>query len=303
MDVPSEPISETTAEMQALSAKYAQLLKESGFVPPGHFYSPVPSLAEIRQDAGRIFGPFKKEVPGVDLREKAQLSLLRKFIPYYKEQPFGDNPSENTRYHFFNPAYGHSDGLMLYCMLRYLRPKRLIEIGSGYSSCVTLDTDERFLGGKLDITFVEPYPELLLSLMREGDREKTKILGQRLQDVDPSIFDVLEANDILFIDSTHVSKIDSDVNHIFFNILPRLKPGVRVHLHDIFFPFEYPSDWVFEGRAWSEIYMLRAFLQFNSAFQVVLMNTFMEHYHEKFFQKNMPLCLKNPGGSIWLERV
>jgi hypothetical protein len=117
------------------------------------------------------------------------------------------------------------------------------------------------------------------------------------------VFESLEKNDILFIDSTHVSRVDSDVNRALFEILPRLKSGVFVHFHDVFFPFEYPRQWVFEGRAWNELYMLRAFLQYNKGFNVVLMNTFMEHFHESFFRENMPLCLKNRGGSIWLEKT
>src|SRR5690606_17050723 len=110
------------------------------------------------------------------------------------------------------------------------------------------------------------------------------------------------ANDILFIDSTHVSKINSDVNYIFFEILPRLASGVYIHFHDIFFPFEYPKAWVYEGRAWNEAYILRAFLQYNNAFSVVLMNTFMDQFHKSFFREHMPLCLINPGGSIWIRK-
>ena len=97
--------------------------------------------------------------------------------------------------------------------------------------------------------------------------------------------------------------MSSDVNHIFFEILPRLSSGVHIHFHDIFYPFEYPKDWVYEGRAWNEAYVLRAFLQYNSAFRVVLMNTFMERYHESFFQERMPLCLKNTGASLWIRKM
>jgi len=129
------------------------------------------------------------------------------------------------------------------------------------------------------------------------------MLPSRLQDVDASEFEALRANDILFIDSTHVSKINSDVNRIFFEILPRLSPGVHIHFHDISYPFEYPKEWVYEGRAWNEAYMLRTFLQYNTAFRIVLMNTFMERYHESFFQERMPLCLKNIGGSIWIRKM
>jgi hypothetical protein len=84
--------------------------------------------------------------------------------------------------------------------------------------------------------------------------------------------------------------------------LPRLSSGVHVHFHDIFFPFEYPKEWLLEGRAWNEAYILKAFLQYNQAFSPVLMNTYMTEFHESFFRENMPLCLKNTGASIWLKR-
>lgn len=165
-----------------------------------------------------------------------------------------------------------------------------------------LDTNELLFGGSIETTFIDPYPKLLMSLVKENDKNRIIVIPSRLQDVDPNVFEALQADDILFIDSTHVSKINSDVNHIFFDILPRLSSGVHIHFHDIFFPFEYPMDWIYEGRAWNEAYLLRAFLQFNTRFRVVLMNTFMERFHEPFFQKKMPLCLKNTGGSIWIRK-
>jgi hypothetical protein len=187
-------------------------------------------------------------------------------------------------------------------MTRYLLPRRIIEIGSGFSSCVILDTNELFFGSSIKTTFIDPYPRRLMSLIKENDRSRIEIIPHRLQDVRLSIFEELQANDILFIDSTHVSKIDSDVNRIFFEILPLLSSGVYIHFHDIFFPFEYPKEWIYEGRAWNEAYVLRAFLQYNTQFRVVLMNTFMEYFHETFFREKMPLCLKNPGGSIWIRK-
>ena len=121
--------------------------------------------------------------------------------------------------------------------------------------------------------------------------------------MEPWLFATLEENDILFIDSTHVAKIGSDVNYLFFEVLPRLRAGVYVHVHDIFHPFEYPRAWIYEGRAWTEAYMLRAFLTFNTAFEIVLFNTFLERFHRERFAHKMPLCLRNEGGSIWLRRT
>jgi hypothetical protein len=273
------------------------------FVPAGHFYSPIPSLEELARDAAVVFAAPPRTLPGLDLREDEQLALLRSFVPYYGEMPFTATRAPGLRYFFENPAYSYSDAILLHCMIRHLRPARIIEVGSGYSSCVTLDTNERFFDNRIATTFIEPYPELLFSLSTPEDRTRMRVLGSRLQDVDLAEFAALEPGDILFVDSTHVSKVHSDVNRLVFQILPSLKPGVHVHVHDIFYPFEYPRHWFEEGRAWNEAYLLRAFLQFNSAFRVVLMNTFMEHFHPGWFQAHMPLCLKNPGGSIWIERT
>lgn len=290
------------SELVALKSELAALKKDLRFVPPGHFYSPIPSLDEIKRDESIIFGNITRNIIGLELYEVEQLKLLEQFVAYYEEMPFQSEKREGLRYYFENPAYSYSDAILLHCMIRHLKPKRIIEVGSGFSSCMTLDTNELFFGGSITTTFIEPYPELLMSLIKNMDKNTIKIIPTRLQDVDLSEFEALQANDILFIDSTHVSKINSDVNRIFFDILPRLSSGVHIHFHDIFYPFEYPKSWVYEGRAWNEMYVLRAFLQNNSAFRVVLMNTFMEHFHESLFQKKMPLCLKNTGGSIWIRK-
>lgn len=270
------------------------------FVPLGHFYSPIPSAEDVARNAQPR--TIHRVIPGIDLRESDQLVLLNSLIGVYREQPFSAQPQPGFRYCFENPAYSYSDAILLYCMLRHLRPRRVIEIGSGYSSCVMLDTSERFLRPQPSFTFVEPYPQLLASLLRPAESEELTILSVRLQDVELDRFHALEANDILFVDSTHVSKLGSDVNRLIFEILPALQPGVHVHFHDIFYPFEYPQAWLEERRAWNEAYILRAFLQYNSAFRVVLMNTFMEHFHQEFFEQHMPLCMKNPGGSLWIRK-
>ena len=287
---------------EEVASERDDLQRSCGIVPPGHFYSPIPDLAEVKRDESKIFGSVPRNILGIDLRESEQLKLLENFSSYYQSIPFSPHKTDGLRYYFENPAYSYSDAIFLHCMIRHLKPRKIIEIGSGFSSCATLDTNELFFDGALELTFIEPYPDLLMSLIKEEDKSKIKVIPQRLQDVELSEFETLTANDILFIDSTHVSKINSDVNRIFFEILPILSPGVYIHFHDVFFPFEYPKPWVYEGRAWSEIYLLRTFLQYNNEFRIVLMNTFMEYFHEAFFQENMPLCLKNRGGSIWIRK-
>jgi hypothetical protein len=288
----------TIKKLPVLRGLCSKLDEDQRFVPPGHFYSPIPSLDEVKRDESTIFRTPARDVAGIALNENEQLELLQVFAGYYQNMPFQPEKTEGLRYYFENPAYSYSDAILLHCMLRHLKPLKIVEVGSGFSSCMTLDTNELYFGGAIETTFIEPYPALLLSLAKAQD--KIRVIPARLKDVDLAEFDALEANDILFIDSTHVGKINSDVNRSFIDILPRLAPGVYIHIHDIFFPFEYPKSWIYEGRAWNEAYMLRTFLQYNSAFRIVLMNTFMEQFHESFFQEKMPLCLKNRGGSIWL---
>lgn len=271
--------------------------------PPGHFYSPVPDITKVRADAARIFDRDRRDLPGVDLRESAQLELLEQFVPFYKELPFAPTTSPGLRYHYENDFFSYGDAIFLYSMLRVLRPKRLVEVGSGFSSAVVLDTNERFLGSELDLVFVDPYAERLHTLMNDGDRARARVIERPVQEVPLEVFTSLAAGDILFIDSTHVSKIGSDVNYLFFEVLPRLQKGVYVHVHDVFYPFEYPEQWVYEGRAWNENYMLRAFLQFNGAFETRLFNGLIARFHRDWLETNMPLCLKNTGGSFWMQRV
>ncbi|HXM35649.1 MAG TPA: class I SAM-dependent methyltransferase [Pyrinomonadaceae bacterium] len=269
---------------------------------PGHALSPIPSLTEVR-DREKVIYAVPRELPGIDLNEAGQLRLFDELREFYGEQPFPEQKTAGRRYWFRNPAYSYSDAILLYCMIRYLRPQRIIEAGAGYSSAAILDTNELFFDHSIECAFVEPQPQLLHSLLKDDDLERLQVQEQKLQEVDLDLFARLEANDILFIDSSHVSKIDSDVNHIFFRILPLLSSGVFIHFHDIFYPFEYPLDWVYEGRAWNETYLLRAFLQYNERFQIQLCNTFIDWFHKEKYFRDMPLVQKNTGGSIWLKKL
>lgn len=272
-------------------------LQSDLWVPPGHFYSPIPA-----KDEKILYSP-NKALPGINLNESQQIELVGSFARFYPEMPFTDDRQENLRFFFENPNFSYGDSITLYSMLRHLKPSRLIEVGSGYSSCVTLDTNEFFLNSNLNCTFIEPYPELLLSLTKEQERPGLNIISSRLQATDITVFDSLQANDILFIDSTHISKLNSDVNYLLFEVLPRLCRGVYVHFHDVFYPFEYPVSWLEENRAWNENYILHAFLQYNNNFEIVFFNDFIINYHKDWFSQHMPLSLKNPGGSLWLRKT
>lgn len=178
----------------------------------------------------------------------------------------------------------------------------MLEVGSGFSTLLTVDVKHRFLGGNLDITCIEPFPRPFL---KSGLNGLTRLIERKVQDVALVEFEQLMPGDILFIDSSHVAKTGSDVNFLYFEVLPRLRPGVRIHVHDIFFPNDYPKDWVIEqNRSWNEQYLLRALLMYSTAFGVV----FSSSYAYWRFPDLVRNALALPdgrvfgGGSIWLER-
>jgi hypothetical protein len=271
------------------------------WTPPGHFYSPIPSLHEVKVSKEEIF-ELPPAIRGVDLNEKRQIELLEVFRRLYSEQPFPAEKVPDRRYFFENPNYSYPDAIVLYSMIRYLQPRRIVEIGSGYSSAAMLDVNEIFFENSIACTFIDPYPQLLRALIKPSDRLRVPILGQKVQDVDLRVFRDLGASDILFVDSSHVAKTGSDVNYIFFKILPLLNEGVYIHFHDVFYPFEYPDEWVFEGRAWNEAYLLRAFLEYNRAFDIQFFTSYMMHKHRQVFEMELPLCVKNPSGNLWLSK-
>jgi predicted O-methyltransferase YrrM len=271
------------------------------WMSPGHFYSPIPSVDDVRKREAQLFGDPPRTLPGIDLREEAQLALLEQLKDLYAEMPFPRVRSDGLRYWFDNWAYSYADAIFLYSMLRHVRPRRVIEIGSGFSSAAMLDTNERFLDSSIELTFIDPDPSTVRALLKPTDT--AEIIAAPVQDVPLSRFEALEANDFLFVDSTHVAKTGSDVNRILFDILPRLKEGVYVHFHDMFYPFEYPKEWVYEGRAWNEDYIVRAFLEFNRTFEITLFGTYAIRFHREWFARWMPLCLENPGGALWIRKV
>lgn len=240
---------------------------------------------------------------GLDLHENDQMALLKRLASYYEDVPFPWEKEDRFRYAFNNSAYSWCDAIILFCMIRHMQPKRIIEIGSGHTSGLMLDVNEVYFGSKIDCTFIEPHPELLLSILRPHETDRVKIVASKLQNVALSLFSSLERGDILFIDSSHVVKAGSDVRRLFFDILPMLSPGVFVHFHDIFDRFEYPPEWLRAGRGWNEQYILRAFLQFNFAFRIKLFTPYMITRYRSWFESHMPDCLRNSGGHIWIERA
>ena len=252
-----------------------------------HFYSPLPTVSEL--DDG-----LWDEVndAGIRWNDDESFGLLRKLSAFAGD--FG-RIVESGGWDPSNPAFSHHDAIVYYCMVRHLRPARIVEVGSGYSTqlaCLAAaDTGT-------SITCVEPYP---------GDPLRgldVRLLERRVQDVDMAEFESLRPGDVLFIDSSHVSKVGSDVNHLLLKVLPRLAGGVHVHLHDIFIPKEYHESWIRDlCLFWNEQYLLHAFLACNSEWDVTLPVYRMFHlYHDR-----LEAALPTPtdfvgGGSFWMRR-
>lgn len=288
--------------IRGLHAHYKEYNDNSCF-PPGHFYSPIVSVSEIRQKEAEVWKDIDiAHLAGIDFNIEGQYNLLRALNQYYPEIPFKAHKQDGLRYYFENNMYSYTDGIVLFGLMRHLKPSTIIEVGSGFSSALMLDVNEKYLENNVQLHFIEPNPERLYDNITQSDKQNTHILPNKVQEVSPDYFEQLQKGDILFIDSTHVSKTGSDVNYIFFEILPRLRKGVWIHFHDIFYPFEYPKGWVYGGRNWNENYFLRAFLMHNKAYKIRLFPHFLHLHHPQVFS-SMPLANKNKGGNIWLEKI
>ena len=272
--------------------------------PPGHFYSPVADPDEI--DAARTW-PERPEVLGIDFNDAAHFEVLERDFPRF--HPDYDYPDEGTETPtlkaFFtnNSQFSWLDSRALFVLLRAQPPRRIIEVGSGFSSLLMADVNRRWLGGEVELCCIEPYPRPFL---REGIPGLSRLIESRVQEVPLTEFARLRAGDILFIDSSHVAKTGSDVNFLFFEVMPRLAAGVRIHLHDIFLPHDYPQAWVLsENRSWNEQYLLRALLMHTTAFEVL----FGCSYAFWRFPESVAAALAHPdgaaygGGSFWMRRV
>jgi hypothetical protein len=273
------------------------------FVRPGHFYSPIPDTADLASRGPTIFDRTRRPA-GIDLNEAHQLDLLRRLGVHYASLPFAPERPPGMSYAYENPNFSYGDAIVYAGMLMEFRPRRVIEVGSGHSSAALVDIDRTFLGGATEITCIEPYPALLQSLLPPAEFARIRVIPSPVQGVDLSVFTALEAGDILFIDSTHVSKCGSDVNFELFEVLPILPPGVIIHFHDMFYPFEYPEDWVLrDNRAWNELYVMRAFLADNARYGIEYFNDFIAREHRALLEATLPLALRNTGGGLWLRKL
>lgn len=184
--------------------------------------------------------------------------------------------------------------------LRHYQPNVVLEIGSGYSSRVIAAA--LIKNGKGKMVCIDPYSDANLSstLSEFG----FSVIREKVERLQPQFFDTLEAGDVLFIDSTHTVRVGGDVNFLFLEILPRLRPGVLVHIHDIFLPDEYPRDWVIEKHIfWGEQYILHAFLLFNHDFEILIATNFLAKRYPELLRRCFPGALWWGGSSFWIRRL
>ncbi len=273
---------------------FFELWQERGFhVTPVHFYQPIPDTRELVP----ALWDRESALAGIEMRAEMQLALLEELGRYAGELddvPF-EEPEDRTKYYFNNELFGGTDALVLYAMLRHFRPRRIIEVGSGFSTLLASRAVAANGGG--EITCIEPYPSAFLS------RLEVELIVEKVQTLGFAAFEALGENDVLFIDSSHVVKCGGDVTFLFLEVLPRLRPGVIVHVHDVFLPGEFPRDWMVKlHHFWTEQYLLHGFLIFNSGFRVLLANTYLGKHHPGAFQRAFPRSPWWGGGSFWMQR-
>ena len=273
---------------------------------PAHYYSPLPNIRLLKENLPRW---YKEDTsPGVDWNLQEQLALLEDLHPYSSEVNSLPSFTEVTQ-DGYGPGYGEIEALLLYMMLRHVKPARVVEVGSGVSTFYTLAALEKNREHDKvvsSLTCVEPYPnDKLRTLVSERN---VGLRACQVQDAGFDLFEELSANDVLFIDSSHVSKKDSDVDFLFLEVLPRLHKDVLIHIHDISFPMPaLPREhFLFDTYLfWNESALVRAFLTFNTTFRIVMCQSYLHYHKPEALQALVPTY--NPQvhfpSSLWLRRV
>ena len=252
-------------------------------IRPIHYYEPLPDFRAITPEQIQR----RRNYPAIDFRWDDQLRLLRELEPH---------AAELTDCDLNNDYFSGLDALVYYSLIRCLKPRRVIEIGGGYSTRIANKALAANQSGRL--TCIEPYPDDRLN----GSQFSAQLITKRVEELDVDFFSCLEANDILFIDSSHTVKFGSDVCYEFLELLPRLKRGVWVHVHDIFFPHDYPEEWLLNRRlALNEQYLLEAFLSFNPTFAPQLANHWLCLDHAA--EAARLGAITTPGSSFWMKRI
>lgn len=295
--------SSKTSDLEKATVDESQDVRTSH--PNGHFYSPVVNPAEL--DPAFIWPQPPRPILGIDFNDASHQHILSEvftsFMPEYDYPEYLEETPELCDFYTQNSQFSWLDSRTLFVLLRHWRPKRMIEVGSGFSTLLAADVKRRFLDGQMQLSCIEPYPRPFLHQKQLGiDR----LIEKKVQEVPFEVFQELQAGDILFIDSSHVAKTGSDVNFLYLEVLPRLAPGVIVHIHDIFLPMDYLYDWVMiDNRSWNEQYLLRALLMFSSAFRVIFGCTYAFSKFPGLVQKALAHKKRHAfgGGSFWMERI
>ena len=284
-----------------LLRNHAELADEWGYhVRPIHYYEPLPDFRAITSEATRrrrVSAAIDFDLPG------QQVLLQRLGVAYHAE--LDTLAAAPGGFDFHNPYFAGLDAAMYYALVRELRPGRVIEIGSGMSTRIADRAlqKNRQDGHAAELICIEPFPQPRLTV----DMPRLTLLQQTVESVPLEQFDVLQANDILFIDSSHAVKFGGDVCREILEILPRLKPGVWVQVHDIFFPEDYPATWLIDQRvAFTEQYLVEAFLAFNRHFRVRAANYWLASEHRADAERLASPALWPKGnlgcGSFWMQR-
>lgn len=258
-------------------------------IRPIHYYEPLPDFRSITAEQINR----RRTYPGIDFKWDEQLTLVDRLAAYNDEL-------RELQFDFDNAFFNGFDAAVYYSLIRHLQPQRIVEIGSGYSTQIA----DRALSvnRKGNLICIEPYPE---ERLLKADL-KIDLIQKRVEEIDLDFFARLEADDILFIDSSHTVKFGSDVCYEFLELLPILKPGVWIHVHDIFFPHDYPADWLLNQRlALNEQYLLEAFLAFNKTFTTQLANCWLclEHLDETAHLWPNTTSPNHRASSFWMKRV
>lgn len=281
-----------------------ECLKEGCLPMKVHYYSPVPDIGELdRREVWSKISPLR----GVKMNAPCQIEQLTEMAKKFSSEcVWPARPTKNPHeFHYENSCFSFQCASLLHYMIRNFKPKRIIEAGSGLSSCVinsALEQNNKDGIPPCDYQIIDPFP----SDDTKNLSRLTRITVQKIEEVPEKAFTELESGDILFIDSSHVSKIGSDVNFLILDVLPLLKPGVLIHFHDIPMPLEYARVYYTSPtfRAfWTESYLLQAFLAFNNEFEVLCATSYIQHHHPEALKIIFP---NNPGGgsqSIWLRRA
>lgn len=272
----------------------------------GHFYSPVVDTEELRGREGQLWAR-RETLPGIDFRPDAQRHVLEQVFPrhfskfdYVSRQEDSFDGDGRQRYFVDNDQFSHIDAAALLVLMCELQPRKIIEVGSGFSTLLMVDVRDRFLEHRVDIECIEPFPREFL----KDPAYCISLVEAKVQDVPAQHFDRLESGDFLFIDTSHVSKTGSDVNYLFLEILPRLRPGVIVHIHDVFLPEEYPFPWVMEeNRSWNEQYLLQAFLIDNPRIEMLYGTGYVRTALLEEARKAVEGKLEIYGGSLWFRVI